>query len=80
MHNKNIKTFIDISRHIKLETEHLRVQHTILVAHIGQQQANKPKHKGQGKDNGKVGNLGSKKEIIKNAKEASKAKIRIRPK
>lgn len=40
MHDKNIKTFTDISHHIKFKEKLLEVQNTILTNHMRQQQAN----------------------------------------
>ena len=40
MHDKNIKTFTDISHHIKFKDKLLEVQNTILTNHMRQQQAN----------------------------------------
>ena len=60
-HSENIKTFADISHHLKLEAEcRGAYQNTLLVAQTGQRKAFRPKRKGQGRNAKGAGNLGPK--------------------
>ena len=79
-YKENIKTFTNISCHIKLKAKCLGMQHTRLVAYVEQKHVNKPKHKGQGKCGSTVGNLGLEKGKKKGSRGVSKIEIRIWPK
>ena len=81
-HSKHIKTFADISHHLKLEAEHMGVhQNTLLVAQSRQQKAFKPKRKGQGGNAKGASNLGPKEGKIakrQKGKCAKKDKAKIK--
>ena len=81
-HSKNIKTFANISYHLKLEAECIRAhQNTLLVTQFVQQKAFRPKCKGQVRNAKGAGNLGLKEGKIakhQKGKHAKKDKAKIK--
>ena len=75
-HSENIKTFADISCHLKLEVERMGAhQNTLLVAQSGQRKAFRPKRKGQGRNAKGAGNLGPKEGKIAKCQKGRRAKM-----
>ena len=74
-HSENIKTFADISRHLKLEAEQMGVhQNTFLVAQSRQWKAFRPKCKGQGRNAKGASNLGPKEGKIAKRQKGKRVK------